>query len=467
MTPNAWPRYVQWVGGLMLFEILSWLGFLWPPLMTASFVAMAAIGFWLAWQRPAWLAWLTLVELVVGGKGYLLSLSFGPATLSLRLLLFCLLFLATVLRAARRGLDDWRGLRPVGLGALLIWVVATAAWGWWRGNGLGAVFFDVNGFLYLLIFFMWWPFRRLPGWVDQAVVVLLAGVSVLAIKSWLAVLLFAHDIPSITTFYRWIRSTGIGEITFISKNVYRVFFQSHLYAVLVMLLTFGGLLSGRAPRWWVAPFFFSALAAYISLSRSLWLGLGAGFLALAVFGVARRNWRRWSAFLLLAPTAVGVWLAMSWALHFPAVLTPIGAPGPSDVVISRLRSVASRQAASARVNQIQPLLRAIRRHPIIGSGFGTTVTYFSTDPRVRGWRTTAAFELGYLDLWLKIGLVGLVLYGWWIGGIWRRLRRSSSLWFLTGGLVAVLVTHLTTPYLNHPLGLGWLALVGLLSYDSA
>jgi O-antigen ligase len=154
---------------------------------------------------------------------------------------------------------------------------------------------------------------------------------------------------------------------------------------------------------------------------------------------------------------------MIWAISFPAFTLH----GQANAVVSRFNGAGSADAATARRNQIKPLFTAVADHPILGSGFGKTVTYFSTDPTIQGYRTTTAFELGYLDLWLKLGLVGVIIYVWWIIGLWKKIAKTMwSIPFIIAG-VALVVIHLTSPYLNHPLGLGWLMLTSLFAYDAS
>ncbi len=125
-------------------------------------------------------------------------------------------------------------------------------------------------------------------------------------------------------------------------------------------------------------------------------------------------------------------------------------------------------AVRSRWDLLPPLGREIIKHPIIGSGFGTTVTYKSSDPRAvqvnpGGIFTTYAFEWGFLDIMLKIGLTGLIVYLLLIGKIWRsgwRLGQSGE--FISFGLLlglgALLATNFFSPYLNHPLGIGYIIL---------
>jgi O-antigen ligase len=103
--------------------------------------------------------------------------------------------------------------------------------------------------------------------------------------------------------------------------------------------------------------------------------------------------------------------------------------------------------------------------PLLGSGFGTTVTYMSSDPRIvsttGGTYTTAAFEWNYHDILVKMGLLGLLAYGYLLYAIFLVLWRSDERerrW-LVPAFFALLMLNVVSPFLNHPLGIGYLALL--------
>lgn len=122
-------------------------------------------------------------------------------------------------------------------------------------------------------------------------------------------------------------------------------------------------------------------------------------------------------------------------------------------------------AASVSRWKLLPILfDGVKRHPVLGSGFGATVTYKSSDPRVvaatGGVYTTYAFEWGWLDHWFKFGIVGIPLLIWIVLALIRGVWSSSHDWWIRGtvvcSLIALAATHVFTPYLNHPLGIVWL-----------
>ncbi len=110
-----------------------------------------------------------------------------------------------------------------------------------------------------------------------------------------------------------------------------------------------------------------------------------------------------------------------------------------------------------RVRQAKALFREVRKHPIIGSGFGAIASDFGVSYR---------YELSYLDLFFKAGIVGLLLFlSYPLRLIWDALRlRFGRAEKLPGGtpqggaiVVAivggVLIAGATNPYLFAAFGL--------------
>ncbi len=460
MRQDLQPWFWVMVGLFAVADGLSWISFQSPSLMPWIFglILLGLLGLGLRWP---WLpALVGLGELTVGGKGYLWFLTIGPERVSFRIGLFGLVMLLSFWHWWRSRPRPQIPLgRPVIL--LLAWVAIMAAVGWFKGYGLSGTWLDANGWLFVSIIFAWtvlWPKRT--DWRDWVLAVVLAGVTYLGIKTWLMAVLFSHQPEQINQIYRWIRNSGVGEITLIRDSAYRIFFQSHVYSLFGLLITLAGFVWRRAPRWWMWPMLAGALGTYISWSRRFWVGLAAGLLVLVIISLGRLGWRQQVRWLILVPLAGSVWLLATWAYHWPYVFPSPGTSG-QNIVMARLTAKQSTQASNARLNQLEPLRQAILQSPLIGHGFGTTLTYYSTDPRVRGWRTTAAFELGYLDFLLKAGVVGLGLLAWLTVRLMKLVWRSSTPWLWIGGLTALYVLHLTTPYLNHPLGLGWVALAAV------
>ena len=125
---------------------------------------------------------------------------------------------------------------------------------------------------------------------------------------------------------------------------------------------------------------------------------------------------------------------------------------------------------SSRWALLPELLNNIKQAPILGKGFGTTITYKSSDPRVlqssaTGKYTTYAFEWGWLDVWLKLGIVGLLAYFVLIAKICITGLRQNNNFINQGviiGFIVIISVSMFSPYMNHPLGIGYLILANVI-----
>ncbi|MEK7122779.1 MAG: O-antigen ligase family protein, partial [Patescibacteria group bacterium] len=219
----------------------------------------------------------------------------------------------------------------------------------------------------------------------------------------------------------------------------------------------------------------------LSFSRSFWLATGCMF---AVFAVSIfLHIRRDPLFVFRMSAVVFGGAVMSFVLLF--VISAIPFPSREqvfsvDLLSERLEDIASEAAAASRWSLLPIMISEIQGNPFFGYGFGKTLTYTSSDPRIllqneSGKYTTYAFEWGYFDLLLKLGLIGLVAYLLLLAAIFVKgasaLRRclekgmSRDAVLIRGllyGLSALLIVHFFTPYLNHPLGIGIVMLSGVL-----
>ncbi len=159
--------------------------------------------------------------------------------------------------------------------------------------------------------------------------------------------------------------------------------------------------------------------------------------------------------------------------------TPSGDFSATGLLSDRATSITGEAAVSSRWSLLPALWSEIKTAPVLGKGFGATVTYKSSDPRVleidpTGKYTTYAFEWGWLDTWLKLGFFGVLAYIVLIGKIvydgirlnleFRilNLEYNSAVIGLVIGLSVISVVSFFTPYMNHPLGIGYLIVVGVI-----
>lgn len=473
----------QVILSVIVFLILDLLSFVTiDQILSHSIIAIIISVVWLmvAVKDKSLAVILLLVELIIGSFGRLFSINFGSTEISLRVLLFILAFGFMIYKIAsdRKHIifsHRWRWYFILAAGAIL----ATAARGYYNWNDMASLILDVNGYLYILLLPLFLEaYESISSdKINHYLRVIIAPAIIwLSIRTVVILYLFTHiELAALAPVYHWYRDSGLGEITPAGGGFFRVFSQSHLYSSLAAILGLSWLWSNidqRKKNILVDPWLIFTLVALVgllaSLSRSLWLGATAACLLLIFLTPGLKKVVTDIKFLLvlliLVSAAAGVILSVS------KVNWPMPALGSNSAQAFSQR-FGNEAASQSRLALLTPLIKAIDYDPVLGRGFGATVTYFSTDPRIvrstaggSGLTTTYAFEWGYLDLWYKFGLIGLTGYLVWILYPWlkglKKWRQGKIIGAAGIALTALLVTHITTPYLNHPLGLGAVLFLG-------
>lgn len=492
---------------IVLFEILSYLGLIYPQFSAAAFVIIVGTTLVLSLIRFDLAALVLLAELFIGSQGgYLVSIGAASGIdVSLRLGLFLAVFgvwaartTAALLTAAMRrrrpeGLEWLAAMRRGGLFwpylALLAVLAFAVVRGVLAGNGFSNVFFDANGYAFFALFPVFVAALEKRETVLRAAGVLLAAVTDSVIKALFVLYVFSHRMfyaaPSI---YVWVRDTRVGEITRMVGDFYRIFFQSHLFALvgIFTFLLFAAFAAwkGRAYRWGLFFAVVMTTGVLMGFSRSFWFGGFGGALVVAALLVWGRAgvmvWKRLAGAVAVCAACAALLIVLSYSLPFPRKGASVSF---ASLLGERAFSLSGEAAANSRWALLPVLWQAGLRHPLIGSGLGTTVTYTTSDPRLladlpTGEYVTFAFEWGYHDMWVKFGLLGLAVYGWLLWAIaapfWLLIRRSRRSLSGSGevrpgvllsvgavaALTALLFTNIFSPYLNHPLGIGLLMGLG-------
>ncbi len=474
--------YVYWFVALLALEGLSALTIFHAQAQTVVLVTASLLMFVLAWRRPTIAAGLLLSEYVIGSKGALLrgwGDGLGHGGIPLRIAWFGAFFLGWLVWAIQnktyRGWKDYLKGRTlyIGLGVLLVYAFL-------RGMILdnAYVLADANawGAWLLLLPALDLATHRKEELKRIVPSALLAAFSWLCLKTLVLFYVFTHltNPAWLEAIYLWVRRSGVGEMTraLEGTNAWRVFFQSHIFLLPIII---GGVwyaaFQSRLSRWFWVLWIGGWATLIVSLSRSLFLGAVAGILAsgIVLFLIPRSILQGWvTSFegmtgkyrtLFRCALVLFASLALVAGLFYAP---PRSSGSLMNLLVARTNT--GDAASMSRWKLLPILFKGVMRHPVLGSGFGATVTYPSSDPRVvaatGGMYTTYAFEWGWVDHWFKFGIVGIPLL---LALVVRLIRRTWEaplpMWMrgaMMGSLVALLVTHMFTPYLNHPLGIVWL-----------
>lgn len=449
---------------VVILELLSFVAYKFPFSHTYLFALAVLFTIILFAKKLEYGFYFLLLELFIGSKGYLLALTLPSGDkISLRLAIFVIaiiFYLITLIKGKGKEFfteNKWLGAYL----ALAFFVAIGIANGWLLSASKSFWFFDLNSWLFFLSAPIFFTCLKSKDSLKNIVSILLAISLYLSLKTLFILTFFGATTAPLTGFiYYWIRNTGVGEITFLKENLYRVFFQSQLFLLPALLIS--GAFMKQAPTKkqclpWFAYLIITSSAILTSLSRSFWLGIVV-MIIFAIFLLKAKITK--TNLIFVGKLCVGFLVS----LILLSLLTLNFWP---KVLYGRLENQTEEAAGASRINQLQPLLKRIAERPILGSGFGAEFTYKTSDPRFLstnpdGLRTTYASEWGFLDIALKIGILGLLAYLWINIKILISTPTRGQIWALKCLILAGLLTvNVFSPYLNHPLGI---CLILLLSF---
>lgn len=468
---NMRSPYVAWVAVVVGVEAVSLLTIFTSLPNTVATLAAGFAVFVLAVKRPTIAMGVMMLELLIGSKGYLLQLGGWPSIFSLRIVLTAAFLLGWLVNFWKHGrFEELLSLFNGRRGYLFLFILIAFAdlRGVIRGNIF--VLSDANAWVDWALLFpvldISWRYRARVR--RDLIPILWVALFWLASKTVMLEYIFSHGFASISEpLYLWVRRTGVGEVTPVVANAFRIFIQSYVYAVAAWLVACSWWFAQKTdavrrfwkqPAWWMMAACTTILG--ISLSRSFWIGVFVGFAVLCVLSFRREQLSmKESLKLFIGPITAKIAGILAIAVVLSVPVPPVNYASIAELFGSR--ADVSDASASSRWNLLPVLWSKIEEHPFLGSGFGATVTYTSNDPRVRaqhpdGMYTTYAFEWGWLDHWIKLGIFGIPLMAYLLYSLGIRLwKLDEPRWLRIGcvsSLIGLATLHVFTPYLNHPLG---------------
>ncbi|MDD2257933.1 O-antigen ligase domain-containing protein [Candidatus Falkowbacteria bacterium] len=470
---STWLTFI----GLALVSGLSVVNYFFPAYSLIILVFIGLLVFALAFYRLEYGVLIAIAELIIGSKGRL----FDQGLVSLRMVIFTAVLAACLLKI----------IKERSLGPLSDFVTKNWIWPWFlallvflglgflsgliRSYPLEIIFADANSWLFLgLLIPLIIVYYQAPLSTFERLIQVLSGALLWLIgETFFILFAFTHSLPFISDLYWWLRKTGLAEVTATAGSWSRIFFQSHLYPALAVVILPFVKIKQRSALIVLNSFSWGVLI--LSMSRSFWLAvafaLGSGILMLLI-------WRRWR-FLIQVLLKVLVPAILGFVLIFATAAFPFPDPGKisTEAFSNRLEIDSEEPAVASRWSLLGPLWGAIKEHWFLGSGFGREIVYETSDPRFLDMQETStyrtyAFEWGYFGIWLKIGILGLLSYLIILAYLFiknlQRWRAGDNLaGSLALALLALLVIHFFTPYLDHPLGFLVWFLIWIISQNQA
>jgi len=494
------------LSAVLFFELLSFNVFLSLTQSFYSLVLVSALILFLSSIKLEYGILIAFFELIIGSKGYLFFANIFGFTISIRIAIWLIVMLVWFVKYIRSQIYLIRtesvsfklyfknkylylfslekhyrylfGLFAFILISLFIGLL---------NNDFSNVFFDFNAWIYFTYIFPLFYVYKINNKEDDKKIenfkiVIISALSWLTFKSLFLLYLFSHNFSDILpAIYRWVRDTGVGEITRMSDDFYRIFFQSHIFVVLAFLFLFSSFvylyfqkkISRKEISFYIPLLSILLSVSILSFSRTNWLGL-LFTLSVYMFFVMYKYgffyFLKFTFYLFLI--SIFSFVLLVSVVKFPLPLS--SSEFSTSTITERAIQISGEAGVSSRWSLLPELVKEIEKVPIFGAGFGKTLTYKSSDPRVlvdnpSGDYTTYAFEWGWLDIWLKLGFFGLAFYLIFIFSLLTAFYKKSN--HGAGNyhpyilmLISISVIHFFSPYLNHPLGIG--LVLGLLMLDS-
>lgn len=458
-------------------------------------IALMIGTFYASYKQLAFGLFIAFAEMMAGGHGHLFTVSLVGFPLSLRMAIFGAVFFALLVQLFQKRLTfQIVPTRDYPFIAVFLAIVIGTLIGFIH-HPIMRVFDDANSyfaFAYLLpvIAIQWNSLLK-----RQFLQVFFASALWTALLSIGLSFTFTH-LPLSTSgdIYTFVRDARMAEITLQVPNEessrlsqvfakellgdypywYRIFSPAQLYPLFFLLylfIAFATYLKREKVKgeWYVIGAICLA-AMILGASRSFLVGAFAGFMPVLMYLMISelQSLRDYGKLFGRSIIVFGLAGLIAWgSIVFPFPERP----NIFDAAFYKTSAETERSVAIAsRWALLTPMMDQIIEAPITGKGFGTTVTYKSEDPRIiaetGGIYETYRFEWGYQDIWLKMGILGLIAFIWLFINLmrfgWLSLQNHSqkpTALLILAGLIALFASHTFSPYLNHPIGIAFILFV--------
>ena len=419
-----------------------------------------------------------MVDCCIFGAGR--TISFGPIGFRMALagilLILTIPLLCTKVRSLLSNKFLWM------LAAFVLWLIIQTVVGLVRGNRMSLIASDLKGFAYFALVFpavcVLTEKKRIhilmKAMMYASTVLGIAGILILCIHNW--------DISAFYSFYHFDSQFNIAIFASINSKLLRVFFKSSNYLLCGCAFPLYFVLAEKNRQIpWKYPLIIglSLFVLLLSYTRSIYLAmaLAAG---MAIILCLCFTWKK-NTIKLLKLLAISVSLFVVLIACFNLIfdynyldyaferLGVTFAESETDTVIPNAGGSpdldkddctykeeyqqATILSDNLRKDTMNELLEQISSSPIAGHGLGKGIAV-----RASGYN-----EYFYLDLMLKTGVIGLILFlmpfafvGFYL---LKRSKMTMDSWFLTGIWMSVLVGFMAfsffNPYMNASLGISY------------
>ncbi|MFA6537560.1 MAG: O-antigen ligase family protein [Patescibacteria group bacterium] len=438
---STYPTYLL----LLDYALLRVFSFYFQPgdwmntILTLFFLSITA-ALLIAKRREGW--YFIAFELILGGAGGFLS-AFGLSLRTLLLISSALIFISQKLKRKQLiPLVKENKVVSIIFGLLILSAGISAVVGFIHGHTLSLIFSDALPYFFLFYYF---PLKELLNntefiaFTKKLILAAIIGNTLFILLTFIGY--SSGILVMFDPYYHWYRDIGLGKITEMGGNFFRLVINEQLLLAPVLLYWLYKTIKEKIT--WQNIAILSALLFVLGINFTRIYHLAIIFGAL--FLINKINWKKTFSIYILSAV---IYLAIFCSTN---LIISGGKDTGLNLLLGRAQSVIDPSAENSSLSRMMLLPKIwekIQAHPIVGNGLGDTITVYS--PIFKKDIITPHYDWGYLEIIGEIGIIGLLI---WLALIYLIFQQTKNDKLSLSLLISLLVINLTSPALFHVLGI--------------
>ncbi len=381
-------------------------------------------------------------ELILGGAGGFLS-AFGLSLRTLLLISSGLIFIFQKLKHKQLiPLIKENKTISIIFGLLVLFAGISAVVGFFNRHAINLVFSDAIPYFFLFYYF---PLKELLSdneFTIFAKKMILAAIIGNALFILLTFIGYSSGwLEMFSPYYHWYRDIGLGKITEMGGNFYRLVLNEQLLLAPILLYWLYKTIKERIT--WQNISILSALLFILGINFTRIYHLAIIFGCL--FLITKINWKKSVAIYFIS---LSLYLFIFCSTN---LIISSGKDTGLNLLLGRAQSVIdpnSENSSLSRMMLLPKIWEKIKTNPVIGNGLGDSLTVFS--PVFKKEITTPHYDWGYLEIIGEMGMLGFIF---WLALIYLLFKQTKNNRFSLSILTSLLVINITSPALFHVMGI--------------
>lgn len=405
---------------------------------------------------------LIFIEFVLGGLGHVLGLPIRKGLFAIGVLFSVYMILREKIRVEKKFL--------IPIIVVCVYIAYGSIIGLINGNGFGDIFSDVNSFLgilYVLLLIAYVKGRNenintiLNIFVNCAVI-----VAVITIVLFFVSRIYLPNNLEIIVAYNNLNTKlqyGLISGLVLSNNYARVYLYNGIFMQLAAAVMFIKLFNKDRSISGIVKLALLLIGIYVSNTRGFWLGT----VGVVVLSFAYYLWRVRKYKLTIKNVLVAIIPLILVAIIIPKTIVAVSPeqnlPESAGSIKDRIESIGdfeNDESNKVRAIQLRFLVDKIKEKPVLGWGFGAHIYEYPQYMDENGLQkvSSSSFELYYVELLFKTGVVGIVIFfGYLVYNfvkllliLFKRGLKQGDEQILVGwtiGTMSILASSITNPYI--------------------